>query len=119
MDRDGNGTIDRGSELFGNATRLSNGDRPANDLHYSRLRLWGDANHNGVSEPGELLTLQEAGVTAILTAYTETRRVDRNGNEYRYVGTVLVRRNGHDSPRQIFDVVLRVLSTKPCREAGD
>ncbi len=76
LDRNSNGVIDDGSELFGNSTRKSDGSLAANgfdalqdldrngdqkidsdDAVYSRLRMWVDSNHNGYSEVQELFTL--------------------------------------------------------------
>jgi hypothetical protein len=129
IDLNGNGTIDSGSELLGSAFRLRSGKLASNgfealreldggsesdgaisqrDPAYSRLILWMDRNHNGVSEPEELLKLPTAGVTAISTSYRETDLVDRNGNWYRYAGKALLRHGRSDVPRYVWDVVLRV-----------
>jgi hypothetical protein len=44
------------------------------------LRLWIDANHDGISQPQELHTLAEMGVTAISLSYQRIERRDENGN---------------------------------------
>jgi hypothetical protein len=130
MDRNGNGTIDSGAELFGNGTpaypgsdvttpngfealkflelpdygrNLPDETLDANDASFSRLLLWRDANHNGISEPDELVSARAAGVVAIPTDYKNKRRVDKYGNQFRQRGTVI----WQDGADFCFDVWLR------------
>ena len=107
LDRDGNGIIDDFTELFGNLTPQPKGSDPngylalalfdetmnggnnngvidPEDSVYDQLRLWIDANHNGISEPEELHMLRDMGVFKIDLNYHSSRYVDQNGNSFRY-----------------------------------
>jgi hypothetical protein len=98
MDRDGDGLITSGSELFGNATPLTSGSTAAHgfealaeldcntdgsldalDAAYSSLLLWQDRNTDGVSQTDELTGLPAAGIQSIKLSYT-TGSLLNNGN---------------------------------------
>jgi hypothetical protein len=113
LDRNHNGKIDSGKELFGNITAqppcpdgkhgclngyraLAVFDQPENggnddgiidsrDEVYSKLLLWIDANHDGISQPEELHTLPELGVYSISLHYRDDRHFfDQYGNWLHY-----------------------------------
>ena len=107
-DLNGNGRIDDGRELFGSSTRLASGALAANgfealadldgnrdgivdanDSAFAQLRIWRDANGNGVTESGELLTLAQAGLAGIRTAWQNSTHVDANGQAHRQTGSAI------------------------------
>lgn len=130
LDRNGNGIIDDGAELFGTFTRKRDGSLArhgfdaladldaagaadgridSSDPVYAQLRFWIDANHNGQSELNELSSLAAVGITAIRTAYVEKKYMDKHGNWYRYEGrALLVNRGGKEVERRTFDVFFRL-----------
>ena len=110
LDRNANGAVDNGQELFGNFTpqpappvgeerngflALALYDRTGNggnadglidrrDTIFAALRLWQDSDHNAVSEASELHSLASLGVTALHLDYKESKRTDEHGNGFRY-----------------------------------
>lgn len=131
LDRNGNGNIDNGLELFGDVTLQpssfdpngfralavldewinggnANGRMDAGDLIFSDLRLWRDVNHNGISEPGELYSSSELGLVSINLDYREARRRDEHGNWFRYRAQVRDTQ-GEQMGRWAYDVFLRTL----------
>ena len=106
LDRNGNGTIDNGGELFGVDTVLSNGQKAANgfaaladldsnhdgqfssrDAHYANVKLWRDLDQDGLSDAGELVSLAAAGIASINLTSTAANTNLGNGNILSAAGT--------------------------------
>jgi hypothetical protein len=77
----------------------------AKDPAWSRLLLWRDLNHNGISEPDELQSVSAAGLAAIGTDYKARKKVDRFGNEFRQLGHVTW---ANGETEKIYDVWLQM-----------
>jgi hypothetical protein len=128
LDRNANGAIDDGAELFGSATTLASGVRARHgfealaeldgngdgvlsplDPKWMSLLLWTDRDHNGASAPGELQRLPDSRL-AWLAAGSQDRanRQDEWGNLFRYMSRAGMRVSATENVRQIvyYDVFL-------------
>lgn len=124
LDRNNNGNIDDGTELFGNFTLGPDGSTAENgfaalakydinrdnlindtDPIYSQLRLWSDKNRNGKTEDGELSSLPERGIVSIDVDWRAGWQRDQHGNLTKERSVVNLR---DGSMRMIFDVWFKV-----------
>jgi VCBS repeat-containing protein len=108
LDRNGNGVIDNGAELFGDSTPLAagstaadgfaalaqedtNGDGLVNadDANWNDLRIWRDLNSDGVSQDGELFTFEALGIAGIHVAKSENTTRLADGNQIADLGSYI------------------------------
>ena len=114
LDRNGNGSIDNGGELFGDQVILKDGSKSESgfealaelddngdgiidnkDSAFANLRVWIDANHNGKSESNELKTLNETGIVSISLEHSEVSFVDEEtGTRIAESASVTINKNG-------------------------
>jgi hypothetical protein len=105
FDRNNNGTIDSGKELFGDATALYTGGTAADgfaalaqedtnadglvnasDANWNSLKLWRDLNQDGISQSNELFTLGSQNIAALKVASTDHSQTLANGNQIADLG---------------------------------
>ena len=127
LDRNDDGRINNGRELFGDATILRNGSEAGNgfealkdlddngdgrldpqDPVWGSLLVWRDENHDGISGSSEVDHLTQTAVRGIGLDYDWSGRIDRHGNEFRYRAQLDVE-PGSRVHRQVYDVYFVVL----------
>jgi hypothetical protein len=133
LDRNGNGTVDDGTELFGNFTpqpasdspngfaALAEYDKPENggngdgvisalDKIWGKLMIWVDYNHDGISQPEELKPLSFYHIEAVDLVYKEDKHIDSAGNAFRYKAQIVSDNSGKGNVgRWAWDVFLTVI----------
>lgn len=119
LDLNNDGKINDGTELFGGSTKLANGNKAqdgyealkqydsnqdnvidAKDAVFSKLQLWVDVNHDGVTDNGEMRSLSEFKVQSINLSADSNSTLD-NGN---LVGLVSKWTDTNGQAHQLADV---------------
>ncbi len=99
LDRNGDGVIDSGAELFGTGVILDDGTRAQHgfealaqldedrdgkltsaDAAWSSLMLWADADRDRLSQPHELRSLESYGLSELSLDFTRPFECDEAGN---------------------------------------
>lgn len=126
LDRNGNGAIDDGAELFGSATPLGSdrhaengfaalrpldtnhdGVLDARDPAFVSLSVWSDTDQDRTSSASELVSLASLGIESIALAFTDAARCDRTGNCERETSTFVYRAvDGSTREGRVVDVHL-------------
>ncbi|MEW5678654.1 hypothetical protein [Comamonas kerstersii] len=133
-DRNGNGTIDTGAELFGDFTVLPNGTLAPNgfaalaaldangdgvidatDPAFAELKLWRDISQDGVSQGGELVSLADAGIVSLNLAHSLKNQRLANGNTLAREGT-FTRADGSTSAMGEFKLAIDTFDTRFAEE---
>ncbi|MEW5678661.1 hypothetical protein [Comamonas kerstersii] len=129
-DRNGNGAIDTGAELFGDFTPLPNGTLAPNgfaalaaldangdgvidasDPAFHELKLWRDTSQDGQTGAGELITLADAGIVSLNLAHTLKNQNLANGNQLTREGS-FTRTDGTTSAMGEFNLATDTFNTK-------
>jgi Ca2+-binding RTX toxin-like protein len=129
-DRNANGSIDNGAELFGDFTPLPNGTLApngyaalaaldsnqdgildANDPAFAELKIWRDASQDGVSQAGELIGLSDAGIVSLNLTNTLKNQPLNNGNMLSREGS-FTRADGSTSSMGEYRLAIDTFTTK-------
>jgi flagellar biosynthesis regulator FlaF len=106
FDRNNNGIIDNGGELFGDQTVMKDGKKAAHgfmalkeldtnqdgifdnkDALYNTVKVWQDLNQDGISQTNELSGLNNANVASI---NINSQSVSQSWNREQYTNAILV-----------------------------
>lgn len=129
-DRNANGSIDTGAELFGDFTPLPNGTLAPNgfaalaaldlngdgildasDPAFAELKLWRDTSQDGQTGTGELISLADAGIVSLNLANTLKNQNLANGNQLSREGS-FTRADGSTSAMGEFRLATSTFDTK-------
>ncbi len=117
IDKNRDGKINNGNEVFGDRTHLKNGEFAKNgfealkeydsnndgvidekDIDFNTLLIWKDADGNGISGNGELVSLKDAGIASINLSYQNVGKETLSGT---VLGNVASFKKNYGSELQI------------------
>ncbi len=124
-DRNGNGTIDEGSELYGSSTPQfvepgqpldgfralaledtnSDGMITEDDPSFALMTVWFDVNHDGRSQRDELVGLDDLGVRRLEVRPQPFHGTDARGNQFMLHGRGIAQRGASMRIIDLYDVV--------------
>ena len=125
LDKNKNGEIDSGKELFGDQNGSANGydelakldsnkdgTIDAKDAAYKDLQVWADLDGDGKVGNGELKSLEETGVTSISTQNTGTvgEKQDQYGNDISLESTFTRNIDGEEKTLKTVDAFFTMQS---------
>lgn len=121
FDKNRNGIIDNGNEMFGNNTTDILGDYAKhgfdalyqydnnqdniidnNDLIWVSLNLWIDKNIDGITDVGEMINIEYSGIESINLNYKKNGSIDENGNKNLLTSSLIWKNGSHT---EISDIV--------------
>lgn len=120
-DKDNDGVISSGEELFGEDSLLADGTKAKDGLAalallddnldglinkkdslWSELKIWQDKNSDGISQANELTSLDSSGIKSIELNAKQTNFYDKNGNFHQLTAKVNC---NNDKQTEITDVL--------------
>lgn len=123
LDRNRNGKIDGGRELFGDINKFPDGFKnlaiydlnkdgviDEKDPIFNKLLLWRDKNHDGISSASEIKTLKDMGVISIPLTYDGTlQSLNANAKVIGPGEFTYKKKNGEVNKGRVWDIFLKFI----------
>ena len=138
IDLNRNGQIDNGTELFGDTMLLLETLQPATDgfaalgqynnpllggnnddtindadLIWPHLQLWLDIDANGISTPNEIMSMQDANISAISLQTKQSNRQDANSNRIPLWSWATNSNETGNRKHKVIDIFFKTIENNP------
>lgn len=138
IDLNRNGQVDNGTELFGDTMFLLETLQPATDgfaalgqynnpllggnnddtindadLIWPHLHIWLDIDANGISTPDEIMTMQDANISAISLQTKQSNRQDASGNRIPLWSWATNSNETGNRKHKVIDVFFKTIENNP------